>query len=284
MVHFENLCTCCPEGKKQKLYIADPICNNLLKSKDAVLKKGWDYVAIVSGIPGVGKSTFAQALAKFLDPNFESKQICFTAKEFKDKTSVGEKGQAFILDESFADMNANLSKNPEFIALINHLQLIRQRNLFLILVLPDFFSLAKNIAIFRSSHLFVPYSVDYKRGDVAVFDREAKRELYIKGKIFINYQASPPNFRTDYQGHWYIDMQDYLERKEAHLQKLSEFKEKYTKGGHQRDIITFILHRETGLTLKQIGEMVGVSEDLVRQWHIRGKEQHAKLFGDKAQL
>ena len=107
-------------GYEKKLYIADPIYNNLQKSKNAVLNKGWDYVCIVSGIPGVGKSTFAQALAKFFDPKFESKQICFTAQEFKDKTSNGNKGQAFILDESFADMNTSLTKDPEFVATINH--------------------------------------------------------------------------------------------------------------------------------------------------------------------
>jgi adenylate kinase family enzyme len=258
-------------GYEKKLYIADPIHANLQKSKIAVLKKGWDYVCIVSGIPGVGKSTFAQALAKYLDPDFESKQICFTAKEFKDKTSVGEKGQAFILDESFADMNSNLSRSPEFIALVNHLQLIRQRNLFIILVLPDFFSLAKNIAIFRSNHLFVPYSVDYARGDVAVFDREAKRELYIKGKIFINYQASPPNFRTDYQGDWFCDLEDYLARKTKHLQELAQVKEKGAKAGHQRDILAALLHEKYKSHITELCGLVRASDSTVYGWIERGK-------------
>ena len=265
-------------GYEKKLYIANPIHDNLKKSKIAVLKKGWDYVAIVSGIPGVGKSTFAQALAKYLDPNFTSKNICFTAKEFKEKTSAGTKGQAFILDESFADMNANLSKNPEFIALINHLQLIRQRNLFLILVLPDFFSLAKNIAIFRSNHLFVPYSVDYARGDVAVFDREAKRELYIKGKLFINYQASEPNFRTDYQGDWFIDLEDYTKRKEEHLRDLAAVKEKgQMKAMAQRDMLAAKLNCDFGMTHKQISELVKAPETTVDGWVQRGK---VRIFGE----
>ena len=139
-------------GYLREMYIADAIANNMERVKKSVLKQGWDYMCIVSGLPGVGKSAFAQALAKFLDPNFTSKQITFTGKEFREKTTDGTLGQAFILDESFADMNSTLYKDPEFVATINHMQLIRQKGLFLIIVLPDFFSLSKNIAIFRASH------------------------------------------------------------------------------------------------------------------------------------
>src|SRR3990167_2523310 len=219
------------QGYEKQLYIADAIADNLKRTKVAVLTKGWDYVCIISGLPGVGKSTFAQALAKYLDPSFESWQICFTGSEFRNKTINGTKGQAFVPDESFADINTPLSKGPEFIATVNHLQLIRQKNLFLILILPDFFSLSKNVAIFRASHLFVPYSEDYNHGDVAIFDRETKRELYIKGKQFCNYQAALPNFRTDFQVSWFVDKEDYDKRKKEHLLTQSKIKEKGVKSG-----------------------------------------------------
>ena len=277
MVHFDTYCSCCPDGKKHKLYVADTIAENLQRSKVAVLTKGWDYVCIVSGLPGVGKSTFAQSIAKFFDSKFESCQICFTAKEFREKTALGKKGQAFILDESFADLNTSLSKDPEFIATINHLQLIRQKNLFLILVLPDFFSLSKNIAIFRANHLFVPYSEDYSHGDVAVFDREAKRELYIKGKQFLNYQAYPPNFRCDYQKSWFVDEQDYLKRKEQHLIEQAKVKEKGVKASHLRDLVTYVLKLKTKVSNKVISEWLHQGETTVDGWVNRGKERYAKL-------
>jgi hypothetical protein len=225
----------------------------------------------VSGIPGVGKSTFGQALAKFFDPNFESNQICFTAKEFKDKTSNGTTGQAFILDESFADLNSSLSKNPEFVALVNHLQLIRQKNLFLILILPDFFSLAKNIALFRSSHLFVPYSEDYSHGDVAIFDREAKRKLYVKGKPYVDYQAEPPNFRCDFKGHWFCNLEDYLARKDKHLKSLAQVKEKGKRASQQRDLAFYYLKEATGKTDKELAEMMMMPESTVQDAVERGK-------------
>lgn len=264
-------------GYEKKLYVPDTLAANLQKCKIAVNARGWDYVCIVSGIPGVGKSTFAQVLAKFFDPNFESWQICFTAEEFKEKTSNGNKGQAFILDESFADLNSSLSRSPEFVALVNHLQLIRQKNLFLILVLPDFFSLAKNIALFRSSHLFVPYSVEYKHGDVAVFDREAKRQLYIKGKPFVDYQAAPPNFRCDFQGHWFCDVEDYKKRKDEHLKSMSKVKEVSKRATQTRDVLAFLLHERAKVTIKEISEMVKLPFDTVANWIPKGRQRYDLL-------
>ena len=267
MVHIEGVyCTCCPEGKKKQLYIADLIAENLRRTKLAVAREDWDYMAIVGGIPGVGKSTFAQAIAKFLDPNFEQDQICFTAKDFVDKTEKGNKGQAFMLDESFADMNSSLYKDPEFVALLNHIQAVRQKNLYLIIVLPDFFILIKNVAVFRASHLFVPYTKDYSRGDVAVFDREAKRQLYFKGKKECDYKAVHPNFYTDFQMHWFCDKKKYDERKLKHLTEQKKIKGNQSRFVNQRNKLAYYLFTELKMSAVDMGEVAEVSDDAVYEW------------------
>lgn len=259
-------------GEKAQLFMNDKLEESLRRTKHAVKFHNWDYICVISGLPGVGKSLLAQQIAKYFDENFKSYQICFTAKEFREKTISGEKGQAFILDESFADLNTSLSKDPEFTALINHIQLIRQKNLFIILVLPDFFSLAKNIAVFRSSHLFVPYADEYTHGKFAVFDRGKKRELYIKGKQFINYQAVEPNLRCDFYSDWFCNEEDYLKRKEQHLIEQAKVKEKGVKAGKQRDVICYLLKSMTNLTEKEISDMVRQPESTVGDWYRRGKE------------
>lgn len=275
MVHVEGCyCTCCPEGKKKLLYVADLIAQNLVRTKKAVAKEDWDYMAIVGGIPGVGKSTFAQGIAKFLDPNFEQDQICFTAKEFIHRTENGKKGQAFVLDESFADMNSSLYKDPEFVALLNHIQAVRQKNLYLLIVLPDFFTLIKNVAVFRASHLFVPYTKDYSRGDVAVFDRETKRQLYFKGKKECDYKAIHPNFYTDFQMHWFCDKVEYDKRKLNHLLEQKKVKDKGTKMGHQRNVMTYLLHKLVGTTETDIAKMVDLPISTISDWISKGKERH----------
>lgn len=264
-------------GYEKELYIHTRLAENLEVSKKAVLNNDWDYVAIVSGLPGVGKSTFAHQLCKFFDPTFDIDRVCFTAQEFRAKTTNGTRGQAFMLDESFADMNSQLSRDPEFIATLNHLQVIRKKNLFLIIVLPDFFTLNKNIAVFRASHLFVVYSENYSRGDFAVFDRTAKSELYYKGKPFTNYQAVDPNFRGDYNKPWFIDKEEYERRKDIHLEELAKVKETGHKASIKRDLLAYFYHEHMKTTNKVIGELVGSSEDAVQLWVKHGKERFAAL-------
>lgn len=210
-------------GQEVEGYIDETLAKNLDDVKKSVLKQGWDYVCVVSGIVGVGKSTFAQKICKYLDPTFTTKdRICFEAKGengFLERTSNGEKGQAFMLDESFADLNTKVTRGSDFVRIINHLQLIRQRNLFIVLCLPNFFDLSKGVAIFRTSHLFVIYHEAFERGKFAAFSRNEKRKLYVKGSKYIDYNLVKPNFRGRFTKQWIADWDLYEKLKEEHLKK-----------------------------------------------------------------
>jgi hypothetical protein len=165
-------------------------------------KKNWDYVCIVAGIPGAGKSQFARVHARYLCPWFDEKYIAFNHEQFIEITNNAPEYSAVILDESFASLNTKMTMSPEFAAIVNHLQLIRKKRLFIFLCLPNFFDLSKGVAIFRASHLFVVYEFDDgERGRFLVFDRDSKRKLYIKGKQYMDYNAEKAN----YFGRFYND-------------------------------------------------------------------------------
>lgn len=247
------------EETDEEFYLDENLRKNLDIVKDSVLHKGWDYPAVIAGIPGVGKSTLSQQMCKYLDPTFEVDRICFTAKDFIDRTTNGKKGEAYMLDESFADMNSSLSRDPDFLQLMNHLQLIRQKGLFLFLVLPDFFSLNKNIAIFRTSHLFVVYADNYQRGRFAAFDRGSKRELYIKGKQFCNYQAIEPNFRGRFVKKWLVDYETYEKRKYEHLQEHNTHRDKFVKQTMQRNKFAAYMHFKLGVSIIKLSEISGLT-------------------------
>ena len=67
------------DGKVIMSYIDENLKKNLDKIKYSVLHRSWDYVCVISGIPGVGKSTLGQVIAKYLDPTFTTKNnFCFT--------------------------------------------------------------------------------------------------------------------------------------------------------------------------------------------------------------
>lgn len=270
-----------PEGKEEEIYIDENLQKNIVEIKDSVLNKGWDNPFIICGICGVGKSTFGQQFCKALDDTFNIDRICFTAEEFCEKTSKGNKGEAYMLDESFADMNSKASTSPEFIKIMNHLQLIRQRGLHLCLILPDFFSLNKNVAIFRANYLFVIYHSDYKRGRFAVFDRERKKNLYIKGKQFLNYMCVPPNFRGRFVGKWVIDEKEYERRKYNHLVSQGEGKNTSIRTLRHRDKLFAYTKLILNIPSETLSEVSGIPIRVVNLAVAREKEDILKRFGGK---
>ncbi|KKK98672.1 hypothetical protein LCGC14_2640400 [marine sediment metagenome] len=113
-------------------------------------KKDWDYVCGVTGYSGVGKSSWVRAPCKYLDPNFTEANIALTAEEFITKTNAAPEYSAIVLDESFEAMSSKVSQSKDFMRILNHLQLIRQKKLFIFLFLPNFFDLQKTVPIFRT--------------------------------------------------------------------------------------------------------------------------------------
>lgn len=175
-----------------------------------VKTKNWDYVCIVSGLPGVGKSNFAQNCAKYCSHWFDVTYIAFSAEQFIDMTNNCPEYSSVILDESFEDMNTGLGNSEAFRKIMNHLQIIRKRHLFIFLCIPDFFDLKKGVSIFRSYHLFLIYSDEEgERGFFCAFDRNTKRQLYIRGKKFLDYSVVEANFHGTFRRQKCIDEQVY---------------------------------------------------------------------------
>ena len=211
------------KGEDCEFYMNTLLLREMTEVKKVVTTSDFDYVALVCGLPGMGKSNLAQSVAKFLDPNFNINNIAMTAEEFIQKTNECPKNSAIILDESFASMNSRVSASSDFLRIINHLQLIRQKNLFILLCLPNFFDLGKAISIYRSMHLFVVYGESFgKRGEFAAFGRNKKKNLYVKGLKFMNYHAEPPNFRGKFYKQKAISEEDYNKLKEDHLKSQDE--------------------------------------------------------------
>jgi hypothetical protein len=252
------------EGKEVQHHIDGYLKDNLDVIKDSVLKKGWDYVAVVSGIPGVGKSTLAQLICKYLDPTFTTKErICFTGtgeNGLLERTANASLGQAFMLDESFEAMNTKISRSTEFVRIMNHLQLIRQKGLFIILCLPNFFDLNKGIAIFRTSHLFVVYHDKFKRGFFTGFGRDEKRMLYVKGNKYINYNCVTPNFRGNFTKEWVADQKLYDQMKLDHLKSQSTDLTETRSFADKHLTIGIYKYYKLGYTQKEVADFFEVSQ------------------------
>ncbi len=190
----------------------------LSEVKEVVSKKDFDYVAIVSGDPGMGKSNFAITCCKYLDPNFNIDSIAMTADEFIQKSTDLPPRSAIMLDESFASLNSKVGRSSDFLRILNHLQIIRQKNHYIFLCLPNFFDLQKSISIYRSRHLFVVYGGDFgTRGRFVAFGKDEKRLLYIKGLKFMDYNCVPSNYYGTFGKQKSIDHKEYESKKLKHL-------------------------------------------------------------------
>lgn len=232
------------------------------KVKMRVKKKNWDYVALVAGLPGSGKSTFARGLARYFCKWFDVNHIAFSGDDFIEITNSCKEYSSVILDESFASLNSKLTQTEDFIKIINHLQLIRQRHLFIFLCLPNFFDLAKGIAIFRSSHLFVTYADNNgDRGYFLAFDRDNKRKLYVKGSKFMDYNAQKANFYAKFwENNDILDINEYDKRKAHHLKSQNKEEVEKMRNKYQRNEILFKLYSEYKWKIPDLAKLANIDE------------------------
>lgn len=184
-------------------------------------KKGWDAVIIEDGNCGVGKSVKAICTdAPILADKMSSIHITFDIDEFINICST-DKSKPFdvvILDEGHAGMNTSQAQKADFQRMMNLLMLVRQKNLYIIIVTQCFFELSKAIAIFRSNLLYhVTTNKNDKRGFFAAFGRKEKKDLYINGKKYLNYYATKHNYVGQFNQNRHLMPKDYEQRKAQHL-------------------------------------------------------------------
>ncbi len=186
------------KGSKEEgsIYIDGMLYESFSNAKKVMRKKNLDLVIARSGYPGLGKSKIISQVAAFCDPTFSEDRMWQTTEEFvsavKNETGVLK---SHVLDEAWEGLSSGQVRRKIGRILVNIMNVIRQKRLFIFIVLPDFFDLSKSIAIFRSRWLIHCYSEDF--GDIgrfAAFDQAAKKQLYIRGKKFEDYGAWPADF------------------------------------------------------------------------------------------
>jgi len=172
-------------------YLDGYLKKNLDQAK-RVIKKDWDMVFCVDGYEGSGKSVLAQQIAKYCDPTLDISRIAFTPKEFIDAINKAGKYQAVIYDEAYGGMSSRAAMSEVNRSLMSVLAEIRQKNLFVLVVMPCFFEMDKYAAVWRSRALIHVYTGDdFKRGFFSFYSQDRKKSLYVLGKKFYSYRQPP---------------------------------------------------------------------------------------------
>ncbi len=251
-----------PKGSRDGMYIDGFVYKTLTDAKAIMEKKDLDLPIAITGYPGSGKSTFGLQAASFLDPTFNVDRMCVDTLEFIDAIKKAKPLQAVVLDESFEGLGSTQIRRELGRALANLLNVVRQKRLYIFVILPNFFDLSKTVAIFRTRWLFHCYSESF--GDIGkftAFDRITKQKLYIMGKRFEDYNC----VRADFYGVFspYIpprfDYQKYLNKKEQQLKNINKNVDTTTQGIKQRNLLIGHLGKEMDYTTKHIADISGVS-------------------------
>lgn len=200
---------------------------NLSIWKKAVLNQDIDCAVIIDGKEGAGKSVFALQIAVFLDKDHHLdpiKQICWTPESFMDAVGTLEKGKSIVWDESRRGLNRRRSGQDVNLKITDMLAECRQHNLFLVIVMPSFYDMDMNVAVWRTRILIhVNYHWDLTneenplvRGDFRFYNENGKLKLYTNPDLRKQY-AYPylPNdsFDGTFVRHYPVDEKLYKKLK-----------------------------------------------------------------------
>lgn len=203
------------------------LANNLMYWRNAVLHQDMDCGIIVDGSEGAGKSVFGLQIAKFLDIDRQvdlDKQVCYFPKQFKEAVLSLKKGKAIVWDEARRGLNRRRSISEGNLTITDMLAECRQHNLFLIIIMPSFYDMDLNVAVWRTRILIhVWYNMDptnvdrpLKRGYFRMYNEEGKKLLYTNKMSRQRYEyPHMPNhsFDATFAHYYVVDEAEYRKRK-----------------------------------------------------------------------
>lgn len=241
-----------------------------LNTAKSVIRKDWDMSFVVDGSEGSGKSVITMQMAYYCDPTFTLDRIVFTPRDLRKVILESEPYQAVVYDEAYTGLSSRATMSLINRTIISMLAEIRQRNLFVFVVMPCYFDLDKYVALWRSRALIHVYTgPNFARGYFAFYNSDKKKDLYIQGKKFYTYARPKPNFIGRFTNHYVVDEKAYrLKKKNSLIDREKEQLQKEIK----REVQTQMVQRLMALPEEIKGkipnhikaEIIGVTE---RHWY-----------------
>lgn len=146
----------------------------------------------------------------------------------------------------------------------------RQLNLFMMVIIPNWFQLNLSYAVSRSVFAIdVKFEKDFQRGYFSFYSFQAKRNLYIKGRKEHNYHVVRPTFNGQFIDGYGIDETEYRKKK---MQDMMEYdKENDKPKPLDVRLVTIKAFQELRkkipkMPMKVLAEAFGVSEKSGFNW------------------
>jgi excisionase family DNA binding protein len=233
----------------------ETLMENLDGIKNLINNRDYDWVHLIIGGEGIGKSTLGLELCKYIDPKFCDWKIVFDLKQFKSAVMRAAKGSAIMIDEGALMLFSREALVTDVREAIKLFSAIREYNLFICINVPNFFIIDKYIR----EHRVKSVTRIVKRGWFHFYSK-SRTSLIHRDKKKPNRIIYPtPNFRAHFprlNGNlWDI----YLKRKVAILKRESE----------------------VWITTSQAAKMLHVVPRTIFAWIQQGKIKATKLGDEK---
>lgn len=271
---FEDIFPAGTQGTKKSGFYLDGMLHENLKTSKEAIKADWDMLFVVDGLEGGGKSVLTQQMAFFCDPSMNLNRVVFNADDFRRIILASDKYQAVIFDEGYAGLSSRGAMSAVNKVLTAMLTEIRQKNLFIFIVLPSFFDLDRYVALWRSRALIHIHTDGFKRGFFKFYSAAKKKELYIEGKKHYNYNAVAPNFIGRFTNFYPLGAEEYQRRKKDSLKAYSNEDNPLNKQDFRaqimREVVIQMYQQEKfNLTKQDIADVLGIHRNTVYK-HLEG--------------
>ncbi len=191
---------------------------NLDQVKKLINEKDFDWLHVVEGYEGNGKSTLAIQICKYVDPSFSAHRIVFTPDQFTMLLKKIKKGSAVLIDEGGLMLFSRNSMQGDNINLIQHLTTIRAKNLFICICTPTITIVDKYVR----EHRIRSMTRVVRRGCFYFYSRKRILQIYQDPKTKeIIYPK--PNFIEGFPKLGGADWREYTKKKGDVLDRLSKW-------------------------------------------------------------
>jgi hypothetical protein len=224
---------------------------------------------------GTGKSVFitqtgeawSELIKKLhgIDVPFNLTNVVWKPEDLIERSFVVPKYSCIILDEwEDAHYWSKLGTT-----LRQFFRKCRQLNLLILVVIPNWFQMPMNYAVSRSTFAVdVRFENNFERGFFRFYNFKAKRELYIKGKKWHNYNCVKPTFYGRFPNGYGVDEKKYREEK---LKDMMEYNTDDLKEMNPKKKMFLEIKDNFNFNNTQWAKYLGVCRKTIYNWRVEGK-------------
>ena len=250
-----------------------------------IQKRGYDCVIIISGGERTGKSTLGKMIAWFLsDGEVTINNFARGREDAKKKLKeIKDKG-IFFFDETSLGLSAKDHARKETKELLKIFDVMGQKRLISILVLPDFLDLHKQLAVRRSRFLLQVYTDDkLNRGSFAYYGEKTKSRLYSEGKKERRLMNKvSPNFRGSFANFIPPFEEEYLKLKKSSMDEALEGEvdqeklNKFSRTHIMTEMVGRVLDKFPNITTRELSVALDVPITTIRHYSLEYRNKTTK--------